>query len=48
MCSGGITRLKNHLAGANIGMKRCPKAPKDMQKLCLDALKICKEMKQTQ
>lgn len=28
---GGITRLKNHLTGMNVGMKPCPKASQDSQ-----------------
>lgn len=38
-CTGGITRLKNHLAHTHHGMKPCPKVPPNVKAKCSDYLK---------
>ncbi|KAF8380440.1 hypothetical protein HHK36_027927 [Tetracentron sinense] len=45
-CTGGISRLKNHLAGTHYGMGACTKCPEDVKKKCEKALNDFKIQKQ--
>ena len=44
-CTGGVNRLKYHLAGTHHGMKSCPKVSEDVRLECKEALTNFKDQK---
>ena len=44
-CTGGVNRLKHHLAGTHHGMKPCPKVSEDVRFECKEALANVKDQK---
>ena len=44
-CTGGVNRLKHHLAGTHHGMKPCPKVSEDVRLECKEALTNFKDQK---